>query len=301
MQLNQPLELLFKTFQRYPLDEIGLNVYAIADAAQDKSFLKVLEHLRQKCLLIEASGEKAKAVSPHLLQLPKDFSSVEWDWIQQKIAGTPKMTILISPLSFDYLFEHLRHFLEVQFEGGLEMILAFWDPIILAPLVGRKEDQTLYISGPILTKHQVETLLEPIQSWWYWDRLGFLQTIFGLNERVDVLPQIEVPIKLNVEQEEMLVEASFPDNLIYYLKLNNSFLIEKMDDYALYQFVIKTIPEAREFQLSGTRDILNFICLKLIDQDNFYTDLKLKEKLEKMRNKQITIDGLMSQVMTEMI
>lgn len=63
MQLNQPLELLFKTFQRYPLDEIGLNVYAIADAAQDKSFLKVLEHLRQRCLLIEASGEKAKAVS----------------------------------------------------------------------------------------------------------------------------------------------------------------------------------------------------------------------------------------------
>ena len=116
-----------------------------------------------------------------------------------------------------------------------------------------------------------------------------------------MLPQIEVPIKLNAEQEEMLVEASFPDNLIYYLKLNNSFLIEKMDDYALYQFVIKTIPEAREFQLSGTRDILNFICLKLIYQDNFYTDLKLKEKLEKMRNKQITIDGLMSQVMTEMI
>ena len=267
MQLNQPLELLFKTFQRYPLDEIGLNVYAIADAAQDKSFLKVLAHLRQKCLSIDICRAPAGALQ----------------------------------ISFDYLFEHLRNFLEVQFEGGLEMILAFWDPIILAPLVGRKEDQTLYISGPILTKHQVETLLEPIQSWWYWDRLGFLQTIFGSNERVEVLPQIEIPIKLNVEQEEMLVEASFPDNLIYYLKLNNSFLIEKMDDYALYQFVIKTIPEAREFQLSGTRDILNFICLKLIYQDNFYTDLKLKEKLEKMRNKQITIDGLMSQVMTEMI
>lgn len=297
MEFNQSLSCLFKTFQEYPLDEIGLNIYAIADAAQDQSCLKVLEHLRQKCLLKEASGEKAQAISPHLLQLPKDFSSSEWDWIQQKIAGTPKMTILISPLSFDYLFEHLRHFLEVQFEGGLEMILAFWDPMILATLIGHKEDKTLYISGPTLTKSQIEILLKPIQSWWYWDRLGNLQTIFGLNERVEILPRIETPIQLNVEQEEMLVEATFPNNLMYYLRLNNSFLIENIGDQILYQFVIKSIPEARAFYLSGTRDILNFICLKLIYQENFYTDSELKVNLEKMKNKQISIDDVMAKMM----
>ena len=41
---NQSLQFLFKTFEKYPLDQIGLNIYAIADAAQDKKFLKVLEH-----------------------------------------------------------------------------------------------------------------------------------------------------------------------------------------------------------------------------------------------------------------
>ena len=59
------MEVLFKTFEKYSLAEIGLNVFAIADAAQDKRFLSPLEHLRQKCLLKEASGEKAKEISPH--------------------------------------------------------------------------------------------------------------------------------------------------------------------------------------------------------------------------------------------
>jgi hypothetical protein len=261
---NQSLQYLFKTFERYPLDQIGLNIYAIADAAQDKKFLKVLEHLRQKCLLKEASGEKAKEISPHLIQLPKNFTSLEWEWIESNIAGTPKMTIIITPLTFDYLYKHLRNFLDVEFDGGLEMMLAFWDPAILATLVGHKADKTLYVQGPVFNPQQIEALLKPVQSWWYWDRLSNLQSIFGLNERVEVLPSIEKPLHFTVEQEEMMVEATFPDNLIYYLKLNNSFLVDKIDDESLYEFVIESIPEARDHYLSGTRDILNFICIKLI-------------------------------------
>ncbi len=140
---NQSLQIFFKTFEKYPLDQVGLNVYALADAAQDKTFLKVLEHLRQKCLLTEAGGEKAREISPHLLQLPKDFTALEWEWIEKNIAGTTKMTIIISPLSFDYLYKHLRQFLDVEFDGGLEMMLAFWDPAILATLVGHKADVTI--------------------------------------------------------------------------------------------------------------------------------------------------------------
>lgn len=110
MTAKLPLQTFFKTFEPHSLAEVGLNVFALADAAQDDSFLKKFEHLRQKCLLLEASGEEAKAVSPHLLQLPQDFSSQEWQWIQQNIAGTARMTIIVSPLSFNYLFEHLRKF-----------------------------------------------------------------------------------------------------------------------------------------------------------------------------------------------
>lgn len=296
---TQKLQVLFQTFQKYPLEEIGLNIFALADAAQDKKFIKVFEHLRQKCLLKEASGEKAKEISPHLLQLPKDFTSLEWRWIEKNIAGTTKMTIIITPLSFDYLFKHLRNFLEVEFEGGLEMILAFWDPAILATLVGHKADKTLYLQRPVLNPQQIEALLKPIQSWWYWDRSRNLQGVFGLNERVETLPTIETPLQFSVEQEEMMVEATFPDNLIYYLKLNNSFLVDKIDDDTLYHFVIKSIPEARAYDLFGTRDILNFICLKLIYKDQFNQDVELLKKLNHLKNKKLSMDELMASIMNK--
>ncbi|WP_202724510.1 DUF4123 domain-containing protein [Acinetobacter pittii] len=296
---NQSLQFLFKTFEKYPLDQIGLNIYAIADAAQDKKFLKVLEHLRQKCLLKEASGEKAKEISPHLIQLPKNFTSLEWEWIESNVAGTTKMTIIITPLTFDYLYKHLRNFLDIEFDGGLEMMLAFWDPAILATLVGHKADKTLYVQGSVFNPQQIEALLKPIQSWWYWDRLSNLQSIFGLNERVEVLPPIEKPLHFTVEQEEMMVEATFPDNLIYYLKLNNSFLVDKIDDKSLYEFVIKSIPEARDYCLSGTRDILNFICLKLMYGVQFESDHKLQYLLNNLKDKKLTMDQIMNSLMSE--
>lgn len=291
---NQKLQILIKTFENFPLDQVGLNIYAIADAAQDKRFLNILEHLRQKCLLKEASGEKAKEISPHLVQLPKNFTAAEWLWIEKNIAGTARMTFIVTPLSFDYLFKHLRQFLEVEFEGGLEMILAFWDPAILATLVGHKADKTLYVKGPVFTPQQMKSLLQPIQSWWYWDRLGSLQSILGLNERVETLPQIKTPLHFRAEQEEMMVEATLPDNLIYYLKLNNSFLVDKIDDDKLYKLVIQSIPEARNYHLSGTRDILNFICLKLIYKENFSSDMKIKIQLDNLKDKKVSMDEVMA-------
>ncbi|MFX9684394.1 hypothetical protein ABTP08_20260, partial [Acinetobacter baumannii] len=89
--------------------------------------------------------------------------------------------------------------------GGLEMFLAFWDPVILATLVGHKENKTLYVDGPVFNTQQIKDLLTPIQSWWYWDRLGKLQVIWGINERVEQLPYVQVPLTFTVEQEEMMV------------------------------------------------------------------------------------------------
>lgn len=299
MKNNNQLEVLFRTFQKYPLNDIGLNVFALADAAQNKSFLKILEHLRQKCLLKEAGGVKAKEISPHLVQLPKDFSVIEWDWIGTHIAGTANMTLIVSPLNFDFLYDHLRQFLDVEFDGGLEMMLAYWDPVILATLIGHKDDKTLYVKGPVLNPRQIEDLLKPIQSWWYWDRVGNLHCIFGLNERVEVLQRVETPLRFSSKQEEMMVEATFPDNLIYYLKLNNSFLVDKIDDTSLYQLVVTSIPEARSYDLSGTRDILNFICLKLIYKDRFNQDVELKKQLNLLKSKQLNMDEVMASIMNK--
>lgn len=295
MQIShQPFKLLKNTFKKHSLNDLGLHIYALADAAQDAKFLKSFVHLRQKCLILEAAGEKAKAVSPHLVQLPQDFSAQEWEWMSKYVAGTSNMTLIVSSLSFDLLFDHLRQFLEVQLDGGLDMFLAFWDPMILATLVGNQEDETLYVKGPVLNEQQAENLLTPIQSWWYWDREQQLQVIFGLNQKFDQLPFIATPLHFSVMQEEQMIEATLPDHLIYYLKQNSAFLINGISEQNLYKFVIETLPEAREYEISGTRDLLNFLCLKLIYKEQFDTDEKLQKSLLELKNKNIVMDEMMA-------
>ena len=53
-----------------------------------------------------------------------------------------------------------------------EMVLALWDPIVLAALLGNPSDTSLYVTGPILTRSQREAFLVPINSWWYSARDG---------------------------------------------------------------------------------------------------------------------------------
>lgn len=299
MQTSSSLSILYKTFEKYPLEQFALNIYGLADAAQDTTFLQKLKHLKQKCLLKEAAGDKAKAVSPHLLQLPKNFADDEWEWIEKQIAGTPAMTIIVTPLSFDILYQHLRQFLDVQFEDGLEMILAFWDPLVLAPLLSNKDDQTLYVKGPIFNELQVKQFLLPIQSWWYWNRLGQLKMVIGESKKQHELLKVQTPIPLDHQQEAMLVENSFPNTLIYYLRLNNQYLIEDISDQDLYSLVIKTIPKAREYHLFGMRDVLNFICLKLTYKEHFNDDPVLHKYLPSLKDKQISMDDVMTHLIDE--
>lgn len=285
---------LLTIFENSPIQEDQIyNIYALADAAQDKWFLKKNWQLNYKNLLTEAAGDKAEEISPHLIRLSNTWSSDTWNYISKKIVGTPKLTLIITKLNFEDLFSHLRQFLNVQFEGGLEMYLAFWDPAILGTLVGQDTDETLYVKQQVLSDQQKKLLLEPIHSWWYWDRKESLHKIIGKNtEELARIFDWQNPFKFSVIQEEMMVEATFPDHLIYYLNLNNPFLVEDFDKWSLYQYVVEKISSAREYNLEGTRDILNFICLTLIYKNSFDDEL-LQNLLLKVKAKKITMDQAM--------
>lgn len=285
-------------FENYPSTEDNAYfIYALADAAQDHSFVRSLSHLPARNLLTEAAGEKAAQISPHLIQLGHSSNNAEWQYIGKRVVGTPRMTLIVTALNFDDLYAHLRQFTNVKFEGGLEMYLAFWDPAILGTLVGQTEDQTLYIQQQVFLEVQKKVLLSPILSWWYWDRLGQLQTIEGENQsELNRFYDWRNPFTFTAEQEALMVEATFPDHLIYYLKLNNPFLVETFNDWELYQYVIEKIALAREYSLEGTRDILNFICLVLIYQENFEKDLVLQTMLRKVKNKTMTMDQVMDEL-----
>lgn len=293
--LHSDLQLFFEYFQSKEINEFS--IYALIDAAQDRFFLKKNYHLQARNLLTEAAGVKAAEISPHLVKLSHISNNIEWQYINRKVVGTPRMTIIISALSFDDLYTHLRQFTNVKFVGGLEMFLAFWDPTILGTLLGQKTDLTLYIKQQVLSPEQKKVLLEPIHCWWYWDRLKHLQKIEGKGQN-DLLRFYDWrnPLEFTVEQEEQMIEATFPDLLIYYLKLNNPFLVENFNSWDLYQYVIEKISQAREYTLNGTRDILNFICLNLIYKDNFENNKQLQSSLLNVKANKITMDQAMEEI-----
>lgn len=140
-------------------------------------------------------------------------------------------------------------------------------------------------------------LLRPIYSWWYWDRLSQLHKIDGKGEsELRRFYDWRKPFEFSAQQEDLMVEATFPDHLIYFLKLNNPFLVEVFKDWDLYQYVIEKISKARKYTLNGTRDILNFVCLTLIYNDDFEKNMLLQSILLKVKAKDITMDQAMEEI-----
>lgn len=291
MTFQSNLDLLFKVYADLPQSDASLYWYALADAAQDKRLPQALHSTRSACLLTQAAGEKAVQVSPHLVQLSDQFNDVQWQWIDQYAAGKPNLTLICSYLNFDQLFSHLQQFLDVTLEGGLEMTLAFWDPAILACLVGQEDDSTLYVQGPALSAAQKNLFLTPMHSWWYWDRKGDIHAIFG--DRKELVYQGVIPLQFTAAQEDMLIEATLPDTLLYYLNLNNPLLIEAVPEDKRYEFICKKIADARSFNLNGLKDMLNFICVVLIYKERMNNDENILSVLERVENKEISMNEAM--------
>ena len=85
------------------------------------------------------------------------------------------MTLIVTILNFDDWYAPLRQFLNVKFDGGLEMYLAFWDPALLGTLVVYEKDKPSYLKQQVLSTKKKKILLEPIYSGWYWDCDGLMK------------------------------------------------------------------------------------------------------------------------------
>ncbi|XID74108.1 hypothetical protein ACF3NA_05930 [Alkanindiges sp. WGS2144] len=130
-----------------------------------------------------------------------------------------------------------------------------------------------------------------MHSWWYWDRKDDIHAIFG--EREELVHKDVIPLQFTAAQEDMLVEATLPDTLLYYLNLNNPLLIETVPEDKRYQFICKKIADARSFGLDGLKDMLNFICVVLIYKERMNNDESVLSVLARLKHKEISMDEAM--------
>ena len=149
------------------------------------------------------------------------------------VQASPCATLLASECEMAVLMAHLRHAMDPKMPGKESSYLAFWDPAVLAALLGQSDLDTQSRIEPVLNPAQIRALLGPIARWWCWSRSGRLHeyAVTDLNE-----PAAPLPLHLSAAQVDALVQGNVPDLLIYYVHLNQVHLRDKLPPLAMHWF-----------------------------------------------------------------
>ncbi len=259
--------------------------YAIADSAQHKALPDAIgvDGWQQRCLLDAPVGSPLAAQAPHLVQLPSPSEgSAGWKWIARNVPSLPCATVIATTFEFDQLFDHLKPFTEVLLPDGEDMFFAFWDPAILAVLVGQHDDPTLYVKGPVLSPEQRATLTQGIAGWWYWDRKGATHSV-QINQDNAFAQPIDLPLQLTQQQVDDLVEASVPDHVLSHIELNQPQLLSDHQPAARYGLVRNHLTDAKQIKLENMGDMVNYVCAALIYQEQFHINSDIVALLDRVK------------------
>ncbi|KAF1019116.1 MAG: hypothetical protein GAK30_03315 [Paracidovorax wautersii] len=277
-------------------------LFLLADPALDAGIVRRLQQAGYAGRsLLDQQGVAIAAHGPHLFQVANSAAAalqagqVAPTW--QRLVPSAALTLICATATLPTLHAHLRRFTDVRLEGGLDMGLAFWDPAILGTLMGQADDATLHVAGPALDEVQQTSLLGPILAWWYWDREGHLHRIDALQPPAPVADSTTSELQLTQAQEDLLVEASVPDQILYHLELNQPHLFDQaLPAPRRYRFVRAVLGPARELGLTGMRDLVNFTALCLIYRQRMQTDPVIATLLDQVRLQSLTLDEALEQM-----
>jgi len=279
--------------------ESALLLFALVDPAQDRSASQRLNKLSEQRASLLADFSAPQDSAPQLLLLGAvDKLGEETVRILERSVSSAACTFLLSGSSLTALQQHLARFVDVRLSGGVEMLLALWDPAILGTLVGQADDSTLHVPGPVLSPTQCNDLLSPLVAWWYCDREQHWHRIAGSGLHSEATPETRTRLTLTQAQEDALVEASVPDQVLFHLQQNRPSLLNNPDlPHANYhRFVRQVLPAARMLGLEGMRDLVNFVALCLIYRQRMETDPQILQLLNQVQRKTLTMDEAMKRM-----
>ncbi|WP_063534791.1 DUF4123 domain-containing protein [Burkholderia sp. MSMB1589WGS] len=233
-------------------DSLGAHLYVLVDPLQNGSLPGALSVRSDHVACLMDGGADVRAVSPHLVYIPPSHFESARAWLERHGPSSPCATLLASPLPLAVLAEHLKLFLRVRLPDGEPIVLAYWDPAILATLVGSQDDETLFVKGPVLSDAQRQAWLAPILRWTYWDREGALRQIDWRQARMPAsAATLKPPLKLDQGQVDALIDASVPDGLLLHLNERDPSTLAEIPEDERYGFVCRQIERARQHGITG--------------------------------------------------
>lgn len=179
----------------------------------------------------------------------------------------------------------------------MSSLRAFWDPAVLAVLLGQSDLDTQSRIEPVLKPAQSRALLGLISRWWCWSRSGRLHEYAVTDFAESAAP---LPLQLSVAQVDALVQGNVPDLLIYYVNLNQVQLRDKLPPLAMHWFARQQLVFARRYGLTGTRDLLNYLCLALIAGARVDQIPEVAELLVRVKARKLSFDKFMDEVVPKL-
>ncbi len=257
---------------RYPC----ASLYAMIDGAQiDNIEIKVNRYKThfKKALFDDSTEAALKEVSPWLLQAVNPTASDLF--IKQCIAlqGTShSVTWIISPLNGEAMFNSLSQRTNAKLSGGLPMMLRYFDTYRLPDL------------HKVLEENQREDFFGCANAWMYVDRQGELTVINSDYTAHDAFEELT----FTEPQEQAILDASFPDELLRILQQDQTELVQDMPPQERYDNVKALIDQAKHYCIESSKDFLYFCIVGLTEGDDFCMQEKWAELLAKVKSDRIS-------------
>lgn len=276
-----------------------LQLYLLLDAAQNQDLLAQVPQSGAEALFAFTRASKEGKLSPWLVHLGSTAQALKTpqqnflDAVLDVVQASPCASLLASECEMPVLLAHLRLAMDPRLPGGDGSYLAFWDPAVLAALLGQSDPDTQTGIEPVLRPAQCQALLGPVARWWCWSRSGRLHE-YAVADFAG--PAAPLPLQFSTAQVDALVKGNVPDLLIYYLNLNQVHLRDRLPPLAMHWFARQQLEFARRHGLAGTRDLLNYLCLALIAGARFDQLPGVVELLAKVKAGRLSFDELMRDI-----
>jgi hypothetical protein len=232
--------------------------FFLVDAAQHPAIWTSLNsqanHLVWLSLMAHTGNDDAIRVGPVLIHVEPEQLDVAFR-IVERAQGSHYLSWITSTLPHADLRDHLAGLLDIETEDGSSWVMRYFDTRVLP------------VWHAALTAEQRGHVFGPLIHWGYFNRAGESCVLHGEQRAEAPMPKM---LKLTQDQENVLLDAAYPDAVIQQLESAGNEDLMALPDGERYPFIARQIGKAQErYGIKSAPDILLFCTLALAGGEGF--------------------------------
>lgn len=217
--------------------------------------------------LLAAASDEVGAVGPllYFIDAPEHkecLPALLCDLNTGRISGS----VILSDREPVELARRLSALVDVRLSDETDMVMRFFDPRVLPFWMG--------LLTPAYRRH----IGSAVVSWFFWTHDFDIQTVqFGREAQTQ--PPLELPMRLNLDAENALLNACFPFTMIERIRAEDSSALQRLGVSQRYAFFQQQIARAQDHGLSAQGELEAYCCTAIEFGAAFDEDRQVRSAL----------------------